>query len=171
MTAQHALALDHDAARDAPAPPEPGATTTVASFFVPGKPVAKARARHARVGNFVRTYTPKETVEYENLVRMAAHEAMGGQPPCDRPIALRLRIGLPCPSSWSARRQHEAYAGLILPTKKPDADNIEKSIKDGCNRIVWGDDSQVVDAVKSKRYAETPGVHVEVVALDARRAP
>lgn len=167
MNAQHAFALESDPAPLAP----PASNTLVASFFVPGKPVAKARARHARVGNFVRTYTPAETVAYENLVRMAAHEAMGAAPPCEQPISLRLWIRLPCPSSWSDKRKHEAYAGLILPTKKPDADNVEKSIKDGCNRIVWGDDSQVVDAVKSKRYAETPGVQVEVVALPARRAP
>lgn len=143
----------------------------IATFFVPGKPVAKARARHARVGNFVRTYTPEETASYENLVRMTAQEAMDGRQPCSAPISLRVEINLSCPSSWSSKRQCEAHAGEIAATKKPDADNVLKSIKDGCNRIAWNDDSQVVEIVATKCYAPTPGVQVSIIGLDARRAP
>lgn len=142
------------------------------SFTVPGKPEPKARARTVRLpGGKVSTYTPKTTVAYEGLVRHLAAQAMAGRAPWDGPVALRLHIDLPCPASWSAKRKREAWAGDIRATKKPDADNVEKAIKDGLNRVVWCDDSQVVESQKVKRYAETPGVQVVVWQLPGRRAP
>ena len=39
-------------------------------FEVMGTPVAKGRPKFARRGNFVSTYTPEKTVNYENLVQL-----------------------------------------------------------------------------------------------------
>ncbi|HIE4837470.1 TPA: DnaB-like helicase C-terminal domain-containing protein [Burkholderia multivorans] len=50
-------------------------------FVVPGKPVAKGRPRFVRRGPHVRTYTPEPTERYENLVKMAAREAMRDDEP------------------------------------------------------------------------------------------
>ena len=47
-------------------------------------------------------------------------------------------------------------------TKKTDAVNVLKGIKDGCNGIIWRDDAQVVRIVLEKQYSETPGALVEV---------
>ena len=44
--------------------------------------------------------------------------------------------------------------GDILPTKKPDADNILKIIADALNGIAYADDKQVVTAEVQKLYAE-----------------
>jgi Holliday junction resolvase RusA-like endonuclease len=51
--------------------------STPISFTIPGEPVAKGRAKFARRGNFVTTYTPDKTARYENLVKLAAQQAMG----------------------------------------------------------------------------------------------
>ena len=48
----------------------------------------------------------------------------------------------------------------IKPTRKPDLDNIAKSILDSLNGIAWNDDSQITNIWISKHYAEEPRVEV-----------
>ncbi|WP_334067277.1 RusA family crossover junction endodeoxyribonuclease [Burkholderia cepacia] len=139
-------------------------------FIVPGAPLAKGRPRFARSGAHVTTYTPEKTERYENLVKMAARAAMRSTAPYAGPIRLILHIGLPIPASWSNKRQGEAAAGAIGATKKPDADNVVKALKDGMNGVVYVDDGQVVDLWVSKRYARTPGVRIEAIELNLKSA-
>ncbi|RQQ42018.1 RusA family crossover junction endodeoxyribonuclease [Burkholderia stagnalis] len=139
-------------------------------FTVPGKPVAKGRPRFARHGAHVRAFTPEATERYENLVRIAAGAAMRGSAPYEGPVRLVVHIGLPIPTSWSAKRQASAAAGMIGATKKPDADNVVKALKDGMNGVVYVDDGQVVDLWVSKRYARAPGVRVEAIELNLQKA-
>jgi len=148
-------------------------------FVIPGEPKGKGRARSriakARDGRqFVTHYTPKDTVEYENLVRMAAHEAMAGEAPTSFPCSVQIFVFCSVPASWSKKRRALALAGEILPTGKPDLDNIEKAVLDGMNKIVFRDDSVVCDVVKRKRYtpaySEAPRVEVIVRELDGAPA-
>ncbi|MCA8502179.1 RusA family crossover junction endodeoxyribonuclease [Burkholderia multivorans] len=139
-------------------------------FVVPGKPVAKGRPRFVRRGPHVRTYTPEPTERYENLVKIAARAAMRDDEPYAGPVRLIVDIGVPIPASWSEKRQRAAAAGAIGATKKPDADNVVKALKDGMNGVVYGDDGQVVNLWVSKRYATTPGVRIEAIELNLQRA-
>lgn len=155
---------------------EPERRTKLAvEFVVPGEPKGKGRAR-SRIAKgkggqqFVAHYTPKETVEYENLVRMAAHESMAGSAPTSFPCAVTIVAHCSVPASWSQRKRGKAFAGEVFPTGKPDLDNIEKSILDGMNKIVFRDDSVVCDVVKRKRYSATPRVEVRVRELDGEPA-
>lgn len=142
----------------------------VLDFCVPGLPVAKARARFARRGANVTTYTPEKTERYENLVGMAANLAMKGRPPFDAAILLNVAIYLSIPQSWSAKRQAKAVDGFIGATKKPDADNVLKALKDGMNGIVYVDDSRITDVILKKRYAQSPRVEISVHCLDVELA-
>ncbi|KVU48205.1 endodeoxyribonuclease RusA [Burkholderia ubonensis] len=139
-------------------------------FVVPGKPVAKGRPRFARHGAHVRTFTPEATERYENLVKMAARAAMRDTQPYEGPVRLIVNIGLPIPTSWSQKRQDAAAAGAIGATKKPDADNVVKALKDGMNGVVYADDGQVVDLWISKCYARVPGVRIEAIELNLKSA-
>ncbi|HDR9029910.1 TPA: RusA family crossover junction endodeoxyribonuclease [Burkholderia vietnamiensis] len=139
-------------------------------FVVPGKPVAKGRPRFSRQAGHVRTHTPEPTERYENLVKMAARAAMRSAQPYEGPVRLIVHIGVPIPTSWSAKRQRAAAAGEIGATKKPDADNVVKALKDGMNGVVYVDDGQVVDLWISKRYAPVPGVRIEAIELNLQRA-
>lgn len=132
------------------------------AFFVPGQPVGKGRPRIGRVGAHASMFTPEKTSSYEAIVRHAAHAAMNGADPMLIAVRVRLDILMQIPASWSARKAERAAAGQELPTTKPDIDNVEKAIFDAMNGIVWRDDVQVVDVVKSKRYGRAPGVRVEV---------
>lgn len=136
---------------------------TSIEFTVPGDPVGKGRPRVAKRGKFAHLYTPEKTVAYEGLVAMAAQEAMDGQAALlDGPVAVRMDIRLSVPASWSKKKRAQALDGLIHPTKKPDIDNIEKAIFDALNGVVWNDDVQVCRVFKFKKFAEFPGVHVQI---------
>ncbi len=134
----------------------------VITFTIPGQPIAKGRARSfVRNGNIAH-YTPEKTARYENLVRLAAQQAMGEQTPVESAVVLIVRAFLSIPTSWSLKKQQAAAIGEITPTKRPDLDNIIKAIKDGANGVTWKDDSQVIDVRASKRYG-VPRVEVEVI--------
>lgn len=131
-------------------------------FSVLGVPIAKGRAKFARRGNFVTTYTPEKTARYENLVKMAAQHAMAGSPAITGPVTLACRFVMPIPASYSKKRAQACLDGQEPHCKKPDLDNLLKSIKDGCNGVVWRDDCQVVALISKKHYGDCPLVVVEV---------
>ena len=143
-------------------------------FFVPGKPVAKGRPKFARRGPGVVAITPAKTREYEAGVASVAHAAMlrgGHAEPFAGALTLTVEVTVAPPVSWSAKRRAEACDGFIAPTKRPDLDNFIKAVLDGCDGVVWRDDSQVVGLDARKHFGEQPGVRVVVVQADVRPAP
>lgn len=134
-------------------------------FVVPGAPQGKGRPRIGKVGQHARMFTPAATVAYEGLVAHAAQTAMAGRPLLDGPVACAVHIDCAVPASWSQKKQRMALAGEVMPTTKPDADNVVKAIFDGLNEVLWRDDVQVVDLAVRKRYSATPCVRVEVHSL------
>ncbi len=145
------------------------------SFVIPGEPKGKGRhrSRIAKKGDgkqFIASYAPKDTVEYENLVRMAANRAMCGRTPTERPVLVEVSATCSVPASWSQKKRRDALAGEVQPTGKPDPDNVLKAIFDGLNKIVVRDDAQICRIGMSKQYGEKPGVFVRVLEINARSA-
>jgi Holliday junction resolvase RusA-like endonuclease len=136
------------------------------AFTVPGAPQGKGRAKIVKIGGFSRMATPAKTVAYEGLIALAAQRAMAGGQMLTSAVGCNVFIDAPVPESWSGRKQRMALAGEVLPTTKPDADNVVKAVFDGLNGVLWRDDVLVVDLRVRKRYAATPCVRVEVWALD-----
>jgi Holliday junction resolvase RusA-like endonuclease len=131
-------------------------------FTVEGTPVGKGRPKFARRGNFVSTYTPTKTRDYETLIAEAASQAMGSSEPLKTPIAAYIYITVPIPASYSKKRSAACLDGLERPCKKPDADNILKAYFDAMNGIVYEDDSQIVSIHATKRYGAVGMVEVLV---------
>lgn len=144
-------------------------THDVIQLTIPGEPVAKGRPRAAVIRGQARPYTPAKTERYESRVALFAQQAMRGRPPFDGALSVEVIAYLPVPRSWSGKRQRMALAGDIRPTGRPDADNVAKSVTDGCNGIVWRDDSRIVDLHVVKRYAADPRVVVTVGALEPQQ--
>jgi Holliday junction resolvase RusA-like endonuclease len=137
----------------------------VIEFHVPGIPVAKGRARISTRGGKIRSFTPPKTVAFEGLVALAAERAMEGADPLSGPVSLSLFVRLPIAQSWSMKKKLAALSGDLSPCGRPDIDNYVKAIADGGNGILWNDDGQITVLLATKRYAEVPGVHVEVQTL------
>jgi len=134
--------------------------TFMVTFKVDGTPVPKGRARYARRGNFISTYTPEKTRTYETLIKDAAIEAMGSSEPLETPVSLYLYIRVPIPKSCTKKRLEAIDNGSEKPTKKPDASNILKSVEDGMNGVVYHDDSQIINIHVTKVYSSLPGVDI-----------
>ena len=130
------------------------------TFKVDGDPVGKQRARYAKRGNFVQTYTPDKTRNYEALIKEAAIQAMGSNEILETPVNLYLYIRAPIPKSLPKKRLEACLNGLEKPIKKPDASNVLKSVEDAMNGVVYKDDSQIVNIHVSKVYSSVSGVDV-----------
>lgn len=111
-------------------------------------PVAKGRPRFTREG---RAYTPKKTKEFEKDLKRLLLEKVTR--PYVEGLALSVTIEFMLPRPKTVKREY--------PIVKPDLDNYIKAVFDAMNGVVWHDDSQVVEVVARKEYAESdPSIRV-----------
>ena len=133
------------------------------SFTVPGPPKGKARARTVRTKDGrTFSYTPDGTVLYENLIKTCYYQT--GVNPFDADEELRATIVAyyPITKSTSKKKRQQMLAGLIRPTKKPDLDNVIKSILDALNKVAYHDDTQIALVQAKKCYSAVEGLDVTV---------
>lgn len=126
---------------------------------LPGDPKGKGRPRFVRSTG--RVYTPSETRKYENALRAVAERVMGRLPPIEGPLSVVVEAFFPIPESWSRLKWDRAVRGAILPTTRPDADNLMKVV-DSLNGVVWHDDRQIVTATIKKRYSNKPALIIRI---------
>jgi Holliday junction resolvase RusA-like endonuclease len=144
------------------------ATEPFVVFELPGEPQAWERAgatiRWGHGRPFVHFYTPAAMKAYQEQIAWAAKVAMSRyrRKPTSQPVALIVHAFLPIPTSWTWRSKLAARSGCILPTGKPDFDNLGKNAADAIRGIVFTDDATVVDGRVIKRYSDTPALRVEV---------
>lgn len=139
-------------------------------FTIPGAPFGKQRHRttvrkfkdeQGKEKAFSKTYTPKETKSYENLVKLAYQEAAKGKRfKDDDMLDVRIVAYYEIPQSTSKKKRKLMLEHRIRPMKKPDWDNIGKIVCDSLNKIAYYDDSRVVDSQVRKFYSENPRVEV-----------
>lgn len=143
------------------------------TLVIPGNPQGKGRARAFKTpAGHIGHYTPARTRTYEGMIRTQAIEAMGSVKPFEGPVLLTLRAVYPVPKSWPKWKKGLVEAGQILPTVKPDIDNVEKAVKDALNGVVWKDDCQVCAVVKHKLYPESDEApHVRIAISQIEAAP
>lgn len=133
-------------------------------FTIPGEPAGKARPKFSTFNGHVRAITPKQTVSYENLVKLSFGQAYPGAKPIEKDVPLLVTITafFKIPASVSKKKRQEMLDFKISPTKKPDCDNIAKAVLDALNGIAYYDDSQIVTLTVDKLYSDTPRVEVEI---------
>ncbi len=124
---------------------------------VPGEPVSKARPRVTRYG----TYTPEKTKNYETLVK-ELYFVKHKQTLFEGELKINIKAYFRIPKSASKKKRAEMISGKIRPTKRPDIDNVIKSITDSLNGVAYDDDSQIVLVVAEKYWSEEPRVEIEL---------
>ena len=97
-----------------------------------------------------RTYTPQDTVNYENWVKLCYQQQDGRH--LEGPVVAEIIAYYKIPKSYSKYKQLDCKLGNLRPTKKPDIDNCIKVILDSLNGIAYKDDSQIVEVVASKKW-------------------
>lgn len=117
------------------------------------KPTPKARPRfNPRSG---RPYTPKSTTDFESLISFFARNHFV------RPMsgAVEIIINFSFIKAKSSK--------LVMHTKKPDIDNLIKSVCDGLNKIAYKDDSQIVKLASEKIFADRDGIDIYIKELNS----
>lgn len=128
------------------------------TFEIPGKIQAKQRPRFN--GKFA--YTPANTVNYENWIKACYLRQYGNEKIIETAISVEIEAYFEMPQSASKKKKIAMIDNRILPTVKPDTDNIAKSILDALNGIAFKDDKQVVELVVKKMYAVEPRAIVTI---------
>lgn len=128
-------------------------------FTIPGKPQGKSRPRFGQKC----VYTDKKTTDYEKTVKLLYRHAAGLTTfPDKTPIRIDIRAYYPIPKRTSGIQRTAMCLGKLLPTKRPDLDNVSKIILDALNGIAYHDDAQIAILTASKLYANEPHVTVTV---------
>lgn len=133
-------------------------------FMIPGTPRGKERQRFRRCGKHVQAYTPEKTVKYEKKVRDAFIQSRAEK--MEGPINIKITGMFEVPKSISKKKKQALLNTYYM--KKPDVDNIDKSILDGLNGVAYDDDKQVCILFTEKYYGEIPMAIVEIEELDKR---
>jgi Holliday junction resolvase RusA-like endonuclease len=133
------------------------------SFFIEGKPVAKARPFTTRTGH---TFTPEKTVTWEQSIGWQVREQLariaseGTQLPL--PFLGRVIVDM----RFNFDKPKGTPKGVTHKLKKPDYDNLAKSITDALQTIgVFKDDAQITDGFIKKRFSDDEhpqGVEIEL---------
>ena len=135
-------------------------------FEIKGKVKAKQSVKFGRNGI---KYTPKDMVEYANLVKLSfinKYPAWEVTDFADKPLKAEIDVFMPVPKSYSKKKAAQALKNTIRPTVKPDCDNIAKNINDALNGIVYPDDKQIVSLTVNKLYSNNECVRVKINSLD-----
>lgn len=132
-----------------PMPPLDAPAVLSISFVLDGPPAAKQRPRRAAHGAF---YTPKETMAAERAVQTAAWAALA-------------RHGLM--RTWPLGAYYRVTVrAFYANARRTDVDNAVKLAADAANKILWTDDSQIIDLIATRRVdREHPRTEVTVEVL------
>lgn len=124
-------------------------------FLVNTKPQGKARPRFSRKSGVV--YTPKKTAAYEKGIARAFSEAGGKCIPEGCYVSVAVHAFFEIPKSYTKGKRLACKHNVNRPDKKPDIDNILKSVLDALNGVAYVDDKQVVEAIGRKYYTAGDG--------------
>lgn len=130
------------------------------NFTVPGEPRGKGRPRFSKSGH---TYTDSETRAYENKIIAYYRKACGAlRLPDTSFLSVDIVAYLPIPKSATKAQRAGMEAGTILPSRKPDVDNIEKAVLDALNGIAYKDDARVCRTSCAKFYGAEPRLEITI---------
>ena len=138
----------------------------IVKFTVLGEPMVKKRPRASMRNGHAVVYTPKDTVNYENLVRYTYQSDVGKK--LDGAIEMSVKAYFPIPKSIS-KKKHEILSSETEPCLvHKDIDNVCKLLMDSINGIAFDDDKQIYKLTGEKYYSDTPRVEIELREKDDR---
>lgn len=122
-------------------------------------------AAHGGFGK--RSYNPRG--KEKEYVQWQAKAQYNRNFPITGPIRIDVSYHMPMPSGTSKVRRLQMLNGRIHHIKKPDVDNLNKFLCDALKKIVFEDDSQVVEICARKLYGENGKtiIRVEEVNTDS----
>ena len=128
-----------------------------------GVPIPLARPRARKIGSFVSIYD-SQTQEKQQVTWQIRHEY--SEKPLSFPLSVDILFALPIPKQTSKVRTRNMLEGIIVPSKRPDIDNLVKFILDCLNGILFDDDSQIIALSARKIYSNEPRTIIRATKYD-----
>jgi len=125
-------------------------------------PVAKQRPRGYKTKNGkIGFYTPSSNKEFEYIIRKQAEKVF--EKPLTTPVSLTIFFYMPRPKRliWKTKPMPSHPCD-----KRPDIDNLIKSVTDGLNGIAYLDDGQISSIHAYKRYHAGDGRPKTVIKIE-----
>ena len=131
-------------------------------LVIEGEPIGKGRPRVTSKGHFAHAYTPSKTKNYEKLIQNSYLSNYTYNDMLQGPIKAEITAYFSIPNSLSKRKQKVLLNNLEKHTKKPDIDNVVKSVFDALNNLAFEDDSYIVEVSAKKLYSNNPRVELKL---------
>ena len=137
-------------------------------FKIEGRAQPQGRPRAVRMGKGVRMYDPPKSKAYKQMVaaKVRSYMKINGIQTITEPLAVHLNFYFTPPKSYTKKKLKLIEEGKLHYTKLPDADNLAKSVLDSCNKILFKDDSQIVELNITKQYGKEDCVEVHLEVLE-----
>lgn len=128
-------------------------------IVIPGIPIAKARHKLCRRGQFASMYDPQETQKKSTSLQISLQIKQPYEISVHFAYSLNMRFFCPYPKD---------YFPWIVPlhTYKCDLDNYVKYYLDCSNKILFNDDKQIVEIYAKKLYSDQPRTEIEIMPLE-----
>ncbi len=111
-----------------------------------------------------------ESGPWMDVVRFYARIAMrdaGHRKPFDGPLCLTVIIFRERPADHFRANGDVKPTAPAFPDTRPDASKYLRAIEDAMSKVVYVDDSRIVDSYPSKRWGTKPGVLIKLYRLPA----
>jgi Holliday junction resolvase RusA-like endonuclease len=118
------------------------------------EPLPKLRARTVFKNGKVRSYTPEKTQDYENYLKTVFSQYKSDMFEPHIPLKLTV-IFYRTKNKWCLRRETK-------PVRRPDTDNLIKSVLDSMNGTLCPDDASICTINASKRWSENGKGYIEL---------
>lgn len=130
-------------------------------FEVVGIPVPQKQTKFIRSTGIAYNPSKKDVEKVQWQVKPYAPKD-----PLTCAVEMHLTFYLPIPKSSSSKVRMQMLNGVILPTKKPDFDNLAYLVTNALKEIVYKDDSLVTDCIIRKRYSDKPRTVIKVIPIE-----
>lgn len=131
-------------------------------FVVAGEPQGKGRPRFIRTATGGRAITPPRTRAYEDFIKWEYYRQCNYFFNDKTMLKMEIKAFFKVPESKSKKQKEKMLNNEILPTKKPDMDNIVKAVADALNKVAYKDDSQIVECTVKKYYDKEPRIEIYI---------
>lgn len=137
-------------------------------FVINMEPMASPRPRISTRNGFAKAYMPKEYMSWKKQFLLAwslyrAEKIVQGVP-----LEVNICFFIKPPESIAkVKKNLTALSEETMPVvKKPDIDNLQKSVLDALNGYAYYDDNQITDIYAKKRYSLKPRVEIEITEVE-----
>lgn len=138
-------------------------------FVINMNPLASPRPRFTNRGGFVKSYMPKDYMDWKKQFLLAWSLYRADKLAQGKPLFVKVGFYIAPPAALAkVKKNAEALRTEVIPVvKKPDIDNLVKSVLDAVNGYAWHDDNQISDLYAKKRYSLKPRIEIEITELDS----